>query len=178
MNFLILYLLLLKATLSSFSGLAALPIVRNDFVVKRHLLTDHQLNTALVVGRSTPGPKGLYLIAVGYFAGGAPGAIAAWLAVVTPAVLVIPLLISARRKIEDPRVKRALRTIVVASAGVSLSATLPLSADALINLPLYGIAAVSLVVLVSTTWDTLWVMLGASLASLGLMLSGWMPMPS
>ena len=177
MNFLVIYFLLVKATLSSFSGLAALPIVRDDFVVKRHLLTDHQLNTALVVGRSTPGPKGLYLVGVGYFAGGVPGAIAAWLAVVTPAMLVIPLLISARRRIEDPRVKRALRAVVVASAGVSLSATLPLSADALRNVPLYGIAAVSLLLLVFTAWDTLWVMLGASLASLALVLSGWMPMP-
>jgi chromate transporter len=174
-NFLIIYLLLLKATLSSFSGLAALPIVRNDFVVKRHLLTDRQLNTALVVGRSTPGPKGLYLVAVGYFAAGTPGAIAAWLAVVTPAVLVIPLLISARRKIEDPRVKRALRAVVVASAGVSLSATLPLSTDALRNVPLYSIAAISLVLLLVTTWDTLWVMLGAALTSLALVLAGWMP---
>jgi chromate transporter len=176
MNFLIIYFLLVKATLSSFSGLAALPIVRDDFVVKRHLLTDHQLNTALVVGRSTPGPKGLYLVGVGYFAGGTLGAIAAWLAVVTPAV--IPLLISARRRIEDPRVKRALRAVVIASAGVSLSATLPLSADALRNVPLYGIAAVSLLLLVFTAWDTLWVMLGASLASLALVLSGWMPMPN
>src|SRR5205807_9173053 len=108
MNFLLVYLLLLKAALSSFSGLAALPIVRDDFVVKRHLLTDHQLSTALVVGRSTPRPKRLYLVAVGYFAGGASGAIAAWLAIVTPALLVIPLLVFANKKIADPRVKRAL----------------------------------------------------------------------
>ncbi len=168
MNFLIIYMFVLKAALSYFSGLAALPIVSDDFVVKRHVLNDHQLNTALVVGRSTPGPKGLYLISVGYFAGGAPGAIAAWLAIVTPAVLVIPLLVFAKRKIEDPRVKRALRAVVVASAGVSLSATLPLSTDALHNVPLYGIAAISLILLIFTAWDTLWVMLGAALASLGL----------
>jgi chromate transporter len=177
MNFLIVYLLLLKATLSSFSGLAALPIVRHDFVLKRHLLTDHQLNTALVVGRSTPGPKGLYLVAVGYFAAGVPGAVAAWLAVVTPAILVIPLLLFARTRIDDPRAKRALRAIVVASAGVSLSATLPLSVDALRSVPLYGIAAVSLILLIFTAWDTLWVMLAAALASLTLVLLGWMPIP-
>lgn len=177
MNFLIVYLLLLKATLSSFSGLAALPIVRHDFVLKRHLLTDHQLNTALLVGRSTPGPKGLYLVAVGYFAAGVPGAVAAWLAVVTPAILVIPLLLFTRSRIDDPRAKRALRAIVVASAGVSLSATLPLSVDALRSVPLYGIAAVSLILLTFTAWDTLWVMLAAALASLTLVLLGWMPIP-
>ena len=42
---LIVYLLLLKATLTSFSGLASLPMVRNDFVVRYHVLTDRQLNT-------------------------------------------------------------------------------------------------------------------------------------
>ena len=178
MSFLVIYLLLLKATLSSFSGLAALPIVRHDFVVQRHLLTDHQLNTALVVGRSTPGPKGLYLISVGYFAAGVPGAVAGWLAVVTPAILVIPLLLFARRRIEDPRAKSALRAIVIASAGVSLSATLPLSADALRNPPLYIIAAVSLALLIFTAWDTLWVMLGAALASLALVLAGVMSIPT
>ena len=40
MNVFLLYLLLLKATLTSFSGLASLPMVRDDFVVERHLLTD------------------------------------------------------------------------------------------------------------------------------------------
>ena len=178
MNFVLVYLLLLKATLSSFSGLAALPIVRHDFVAERHLLTDRQLNTALLVGRSTPGPKGLYLVAVGYFADGIPGAVAGWLAVVTPAILVIPLLLFARRRLDDPRVKRALRAVVIGSAGVSLSATLPLSADALQNPPLYVIAAVSLALLVFTAWDTLWVMLGAAAASLALVLGGLMPLPS
>jgi hypothetical protein len=79
----------------------------------------------------------------------------------------------AKKNIENPRVKRALRAVVVASAGVSLSATLPLSTDALRSLPLFGIAAVSLVLLIFTAWDTLWVMLGAALASLALMLSGF-----
>jgi hypothetical protein len=75
-------------------------------------------------------------------------------------------------------VKPAPRAVVVASAGVSLSATLPLSADALQNPPLYVIAAVSLALLVFTAWDTLWVMLCAAVASLALVLAGLMPIPS
>ena len=51
MNVLIVYLFLLKATLTSFSGLASLPMVRNDFVVRYHVLTDRQLNTAVAAGR-------------------------------------------------------------------------------------------------------------------------------
>jgi chromate transporter len=46
-NILLLYLLLLKATLTSFSGLASLPVVRADLVARYHVLTDRQLNTAV-----------------------------------------------------------------------------------------------------------------------------------
>ena len=52
MNFFVLYFLFVKATLTSFSGLASLPMVRNDFVVDRHLLTDHDLSMAVVAGRT------------------------------------------------------------------------------------------------------------------------------
>jgi chromate transporter len=162
MNGFYLYLLLLKATLSSFSGLASLPILREDFVVKHHLLTDRQLNTALVIGRATPGPKGLYIISVGYFAGGYSGAFAAWLAIVTPALLVIPLLEFAGRRAEHPRVKNILRAVVLASAGISLSATLPLGVDALHSPTSYVIAAVSMLVLVTTKIETIWVILVAA----------------
>ncbi|MBZ5585679.1 MAG: chromate transporter [Acidobacteriia bacterium] len=77
MSALPIYLLLLKATLTSFSGLTSLPVVRHDFVETRHALTDRQLNAAVAVGRTTPGPYGLYLVSVGYFAGGWSGACAA-----------------------------------------------------------------------------------------------------
>ena len=68
MNVFLLYALLLKATLTSFSGLASLPMVRNDLVVERKVLTDRELNTAVVAGRTSPGPNGLYLVSVGYYA--------------------------------------------------------------------------------------------------------------
>ena len=173
MNLFFLYLLLLKATLSAFSGLAALPILRDEFVIQHHLLTDRQLNTALVVGRTTPGPKGLYIVSVGYYAAGFSGAVMAWLALVTPALLVIPLLHFAGRRANDPRVKRSLRAVVLASAGVSLSATLPLAADALHGRLSYAIAAVSVGVLIWAEVETVWVILAAAaLALISSMLQG------
>ncbi len=75
MNAGLLYLLLLKATMTSFSGLTSLPVVQNDLVVERHVLTDRQLNEAVVAGRAVPGPNGLYLVSVGYFVDGIPGAL-------------------------------------------------------------------------------------------------------
>lgn len=161
-----LYLILLKATLTSFSGLAGLPIIRDDLVVKQHMLTDRELNQAVAIGRVTPGPKGSYIMSVGYYAGGVPGGIAAWLALVTPAILIIPMLNLAARYTKDPRVKRTLRAIVLASAGISLSATLPLGADALTSPLTWALALVSLGLLVFTKLDTTLVMLASGLVSL------------
>jgi chromate transporter len=73
MSLMLLYLLLLKATMTSFSGLAPLPMVRADLVVNHKVLTDHQLNTAVATGRIGPGPIGLWIVSVGYFVGGVPG---------------------------------------------------------------------------------------------------------
>ena len=101
----LLFLLLLKASVTAFSGLSSLPVVRDDLVVKRQALTDRQLNTALAVGRATPGPLGLYSVCVGFFAAGAPGALVAWIAMVAPALLVIPLMRYVGPKAERPRVK-------------------------------------------------------------------------
>lgn len=166
MSFLLLYGLFLKASLSSFQGLAALPIIRQDLVVTRHVLTDRQLNTALVIGRTTPGPIGLYMVSAGYYAAGARGATAAALALMTPAVLVIPLLIFAGRRTSHPKVQSVLQAVVLASAGVSLAATLPLGADAL-HSPLTWIIAIgSLAALLFTKVDTMWVMAAAAAVSL------------
>jgi chromate transporter len=166
MKIVTLYLLLLKATITSFAGLASLPVVQDELVTKRQLLTDKQLNEAIVITRSTPGPVGLYVVSVGYFAAGWPGAIAGWLAMITPALLIIPLVHFAGRRVEHPRVKTILQTVVVASAGLLLAAAIPLAESALTSPVTIAIAIVSLAVLLLTKIDTLWIMLGAALASL------------
>ena len=166
MNLILLYLLLLKATLTSFSGLAGLPVLRDDLVLQHHMLTDRELNQAVAIGRVTPGPKGSYIMSVGYYAGGVPGGFAAWLALVTPAILIIPMLSLVGRYTKDPRVQRTLRAVVLASAGISLSATLPLGADALTSPLTWALAVVSLGLLVFTKLETTLVMLASGLVSL------------
>src|SRR5580704_17086588 len=123
MNAFLLYGLLLKATLTSFSGLASLPMVRNDLVVERKVLTDRQLNTAVVAGRTGPGPNGLYLVSVGYFVGGMRGAFAGFLAVMTPAFLVLPLLAWLGSRAENPRVRSSIQRVILASSGLILSSS-------------------------------------------------------
>jgi chromate transporter len=167
MNILLLYLLLFKAVITSFSGMASLPIVRDDFVVKRHVLTDRQLNTAIVAGRTGPGPNGLYLVSVGYFAAGTPGAIAALIALVTPAFLIIPLMRWIGEYAKLPRIRGAIRAVILASAGLLIAASIPLTRDAATGPLSVAILAVSFAVLAFTRVESWWVMVGAAVVGLG-----------
>ena len=166
MNIALLYLLLLKGTCTAFAGLASLPVIHDTLVTQYQVLTNQQLNEAVVITRSTPGPVGLYIVCVGYFVAGVPGAIAGWLAMITPAVLIIPLVHFAGKHIERPRIKSVLQAVVIASAGLLLAASLPLARDALTDPVTISISAVSLGILLTTELDTLWIILGAATVSL------------
>jgi chromate transporter len=58
MNIVLLYLLLLKGTITAFAGLASLPVIQESLVNHYHVLTNEQLNEAVVITRSSPGPVG------------------------------------------------------------------------------------------------------------------------
>ena len=166
MNIFLLYLVLLKGTITAFAGLASLPVIQDALVFHYHVLTDKQLNEAVVITRSTPGPVGLYIVSVGYFVAGVPGAIAGWAAMSTPALLIIPLVHFVGRRMDHPRVKGVLQTVVIASAGLLLAAAIPLARDALTDPVTVAIAVVSLALLLVTKIDTLWIILGAAVISL------------
>ena len=130
MSIIALYLLLLKATATSFAGMGSLPQIRQDLVVTHNVITDEQLSQAVVIGRSAPGPVGAYVVSIGYFARGWPGVVAAWLAMVTPALLVIPLVTLLRRWLHLPRVRAAVDAVVIASAVLLLTSVVRMAIDA------------------------------------------------
>ena len=166
MNLILLYLLLLKATATSFSGLTSMPVVYHDFVETRHVLTDRQLNAAVTAGRTAPGPNGLYVVSVGYFIAGVPGACAGCLAVITPAFLIISMLRYLGARAAQPAVRSAIRCVMLAASGLVVSATVPLARDALTSPLAVGIAVASFLFLVFTKKDTVWVVLGSAAAGL------------
>ena len=88
----------------------------------------------------------------GSFVGGAPGAIAGWPAMATPALLNIPLVHFVGKKMDHPRIKGVLQTVVIASAGLLL-AVVPLARDALIDPVTIGIAVATVVPLLTTELD-------------------------
>jgi len=131
MSLWLLYALLLKATVTSFSGMGSLPQVRQDLVVTNQALADDELSHAVLLGRSSPGPMGVYVVSVGYLVAGWPGAVVGWLALVTPALGAVPLLVVVRRWHHLPRVRGCVDAIVVAGGALLLPAAIQLARDAL-----------------------------------------------
>lgn len=175
MNCLVLYLYLVKATLTSFSGLTSLPVVRHDLVETRHVLTDLQLNAAVAAGRTAPGPNGLYIVSVGYFVDGIPGAFAGYLAMITPAFLILPLLRYVGARAEKPRVRSAIQGLTIAAAALIVSSTVPLARDSITGWLPGALAVAAFGLIAFTRLDTFWVMAGSALAGLGSALLSTLP---
>lgn len=166
MKLAVLYLLFLKAMVTTFSGTASLAVLREDVVVRQGLLTDRDLNLAVTAGRSAPGPNGIYLVSVGYLVAGVPGAFVGWLAMVTPAFLVIPFVRLVGARADRPRLLGAIRASTAASAGLLVAAMVPIARGALTDALLVAVAALSFGVFSFTRIDSAWVMVAAAVVGL------------
>lgn len=93
------------------------------------------------------------------------GAIAGWLARITPALLVISLVHFIGLRINHPRVNGVLQSVIIASAGLLLASCIPLGAEALTGPITIGIATVTVVLLIESEIDTLWLILGAAVVA-------------
>jgi chromate transporter len=147
-NTIVLYFLLLRATALSFSGVASVPLIREDLVVHRAVLTDEQLSSAIAISQASPGRLGLYVVVVGYFVAGTPGALAAALALATPALLAIPIARAVRRH-RDAQVRGASAAVVIASCVLMATTTVTLASDAGPTTRLMALAVVGFVGLAS-----------------------------
>ena len=161
----VLYVLLLRATLTSFSGMTSLPIVHDDLVVRRAVLNEEQLNAALAIGQASPGPVGAYLVAVGYFVAGVPGAVAAGLALATPALLAIPMLGVLRLGRADI-ISGGAQGIVIAASVLTLVTALGLAPAALASAGLIAIAVAVVVLVAADRVAPLWIILIAGIAGM------------
>lgn len=83
MNLFILFLLMLKASFFSTSGLGNLPILYDD-LIERGWATEQQFAESVAVGQVSPGPSGLWVISLGYLMLGLPGALIATVAICLP----------------------------------------------------------------------------------------------
>jgi chromate transporter len=112
-----LFLVFLRASFLSVSGQTALPILRQDLVASG-LMPGAVLIDSLAVGRLGTGPGGLYIVAVGYFVMGIPGALAGLIALMLPPILVVPISNFLGPRMERGRINGFIRGIVLASTGL------------------------------------------------------------
>lgn len=115
-----LYGLMAQATLASFTGLGSLPLLREALVTRAALLTDAHLAGAVSLSYATPGPNGAYIVTLGYWLGGVTGAAVSWLALITPAALVLPLRAALERGRDSARVRGAAAGVSIAGAALML----------------------------------------------------------
>ena len=163
----VLLAILLKATFLSFSGFGSLPVLHDELVTNRHVLTDDDLNRAVAIARATPGPMGSYVVAVGYSVAGWPGAAMGWIAMTAPAFLVIPLAAGLRRRSESVRWQSVIEGVILGSAALVLATARSLMPDAVFNAPTIIVAVGALIAVSVTKVPAIWVILaGAGLAFL------------
>jgi chromate transporter len=167
MDLLSLFLTCLKVSLITFGGSAPLPLLRDDLVEQRGILQDEDFASALAIGLITPGPNGLFVIPVGYFVAGVPGALVAALALCVVAVSVLILLWLHRWIAHLPATRAALRGIQAATLGLILTLGFTIVV-ATVHTPLdLAIAVAAFALLAFTRVDVLLIVAGA--AALGLL---------
>ncbi len=171
-KFLLLLWIFAKSTFTSFAGLASLPEIRAELVEQRHWITDDQLDQSIVISRTTPGPVGVYVVSVGYMAGGLPGAVAGWFAMAAPALAVILLVGTFGKRAHHPRIRSMLQCVVIASAAMLVLAAVPIGRETLDSPLTLAIAAIALPVLLAKRLDTLWILGGAAAVSFAAALLG------
>jgi chromate transporter len=158
-----LYWLLLRAVLLSFSGFATVPILRDALVLDHHVLTDAQLNDAIAISQASPGPLGMYVVIVGYFVAGFPGALAGASALMTPPLLAIPIARLVLRH-QSAALQGACRGIVIASCGLMGATGLGLAAQAAPTAWHLAILLAGFAVVACTTVKPVWVIVVAAIA--------------
>ena len=144
-----LFLVFLQAVLLSQSGWASVAVMREALVEQRALLSDSQLTAFLALSQVTPGPLGFYLLYIGYSVHGWIGALAAWLALVVPSFLVVPIIRLVERQQRGAWLQGATTGVVVGSAALMLHTArtlgdVAITSPALGGLALVGIAALTL----------------------------------
>jgi len=166
MSVLTVYLLLLKATMTSFSGGTTLPSVRQDFVVQRHIISDAQLSHAVAISRMGPGPNGAFVICVGHYVAGAPGAVAGYFAMITPAWLAILFLRLLEGRTNHPRWRGAIQGLTAAAAALMLANAWPIAQTAITAWFPAAISAVALAAFLSRKIETIWILASAGIVSM------------
>lgn len=144
-----LFLSCLKAATFSVGGLSSLPVLQQELVVPGHL-TEQQVIESLAIGRLSPGPNGLYIVSLGYFALGWLGAGIALLAAALPPLALVPAAALIRRQLLSPVAAGMVRGVALSTSGLLVATAISLLAPGIpiTTVPLWQIALAVITTLV------------------------------
>ena len=136
-----LFLIFFRAAALSIGGQGALPLLRED-LVRTGILGEHQILEALAIGRIAPGPTGLYIVSLGYFAGGVAGAVVAVAGASIPPMAMIAVASTVRRWLLNEWVAGLVRGVALSSGGLLVATAIRLLAPDLqvLSLPMWQLA--------------------------------------
>jgi chromate transporter len=148
-------------------GYVLLAFLEQGLVQQHAWLTHQQLLDAVAIGQFTPGPVLSTATFVGYLLGGAPGAAVATVAIFLPSFFYVALLAPVLFRLRQSAWMAAfLDSVNVCAVALMGGVTFRLAADALRGWQAWGIALVSLAVLLRWKLSPAWVVLGGGIAGL------------
>lgn len=127
-----LFFVVLISSALGFGGIGALPVLHR-YLAQAGLGADALILQALTVGQLSPGPNGLYMVALGYFVAGPWGAVAASLAVLVPPLAILPIAKLRARLEHLPRFRAILRSLGLAIVALLASATVSIIKQAAVS---------------------------------------------
>jgi chromate transporter len=142
-------------------GMAMIPILQESICEKYKWLTEEETLDCIAVSQSLPGVIAINMATyVGYRKKGLMGAIFATVGVVLPSFVIIILVVSVLRTIEDnPYVQGALEGIKAAATGLVAFAAYKMAKQTLHNIFGYVMAVVSFVLIAVLGISAVWVIL-------------------
>jgi chromate transporter len=146
-------------------GYVLLAFLEQGLVQQHGWLTHQQLLDAVAIGQFTPGPVLSTATFIGYILGGMPGAAVATVAIFLPSFFYVALLAPVLFRLRQSAWMAAfLDSVNVCAVALMSGVTFRLGADALRGWTLWGIAVVSLGVLLRWRVSPAWVVLAGGIA--------------
>jgi chromate transporter len=155
------------------NGPVMVPLLEEDLVDDRAVLSTDQLLYAFTIARITPGQANTYVAAVGYMLHGLMGALATAVAILLPGYLMLPVLWGYERVKGLRLVPAFTRGLTVASVGLIFAAIADMGRRTLDGWVSVVVFAAALVMAQALRWHPLVVLAVSTLVGLGAHTLGW-----
>ncbi|GIV95460.1 MAG: hypothetical protein KatS3mg057_0117 [Herpetosiphonaceae bacterium] len=151
------------------NGPGMVPLLQENLVDERRVLSVDQLLYAFTIARVTPGQANLYVAAVGYMLFGFTGAVLSLLVIILPAYLMLPLLRGYQLLQATHAVRGFTRGLTSTSVGLIIAATIQMG-DRALTVPIaWVVFLVTLALTYLLKWNPILSLIVAS--GLGLLLT-------